>query len=163
MPIASRKKAKPVRVGKPGKNLVRQSGLPGNSAGLSDMRDLNPLPHAADGRSLPDPNAQPFICAGCGQPIDKADVSQGHSENCPFWGLTRFARVDRKSLHELFRYHPPEGDQLEKYAQLRKSAYDFANMILTLTPICEDQQAALRKVREALMTANAAIATRGIC
>lgn len=164
MPDAkSRRPTRNVRVGKRGKNAVQQSGLSRDGARLPGLRDSGNQPHQDHGGRLPDPAAQPFICGGCGQPIDKSDVSVGHAENCPFWGSTRFARVNRNSLHELFRYHTPSGDQAEKYIQLRKAAYDFANVILTLTPVCEDQQVALRRVREAMMTANAAIATRGIC
>lgn len=69
--------------------------------------------------------------------------------------------ITRANLHELFKYHPPTPMQSVNYQNLRRAAYDFANAILALTPECEDQQQALRKVREALFTANAAIALEG--
>lgn len=61
-------------------------------------------------------------------------------------------------LPELFRYHPPSEGQREKYAELRSCALSFAEAIEHLCPPCPDTTAAIRKVREALMTANAAIA-----
>lgn len=69
--------------------------------------------------------------------------------------------ITRDNLHTIFTYHAPSPEQQEQYTLLRKAAYDFANTILALTPVCADQQAALRKLREAVMTANAAIALEG--
>jgi hypothetical protein len=152
-----------MRVGKPGQNTLQSPGLSGKGAGLPSVRNLGTAPHPANGSGLSNQTYEQFVCAGCGLAIDKSDVSMGHSEHCPFWGSARFARVNKSTLHELFRYHSPTGEQQEQYQELRKAAYEFANVILTLTPVCQDQQVALRKVREAVMTANAAIATKGIC
>lgn len=57
-----------------------------------------------------------------------------------------------------FRYHAPKGDQQERYERIRASAKDFAKVIAECTPPSADQTAALRKLRECVMTANAAIA-----
>jgi hypothetical protein len=62
-------------------------------------------------------------------------------------------RISRENLHELFKYHEPTPAKLEQYQALRRAAYDFANAILAQTPECADQQAALRKVRQALILA----------
>lgn len=64
-------------------------------------------------------------------------------------------------LHELFSYHRPTEDQLPKYQAIRTAAKNFAETILNNTPPGADQSDALRKVREAMMTANAAIALNG--
>lgn len=70
--------------------------------------------------------------------------------------------VDSGNTDDVFRYHKPEpGDQL-KYEALRSAAKIFAEVILQNTPKCADQQAALRHVREAVMTANASIALKGL-
>ncbi len=61
-------------------------------------------------------------------------------------------------LDNLFTYHAPFGDQQERYVAIRAKAKELAVVILESTPRCADQSAALRKVREAVMTANAAIA-----
>jgi len=61
-------------------------------------------------------------------------------------------------LDVLFTYHPPTPDQIARYNKLRLAARDFAVVILEETPKSADQSAAIRKVREAVMTANAAIA-----
>ena len=57
-----------------------------------------------------------------------------------------------------FTYHAPKGDQTDRYVRIRDKGKELALEILECTPICDDQHAAIRKVREAVMTANAAIA-----
>lgn len=64
-------------------------------------------------------------------------------------------------LVDVFSYHAPEGDDLEKFAAIRAAALAFAATIVANTQRCADQSAAIRKVREAMMTANAAIALKG--
>jgi len=65
-------------------------------------------------------------------------------------------------LNHIFQYHPPNGPaQVEAYKNLRDAAKMFATIIVDLCPEGADQSAALRKVREAVMTANAGIALGG--
>jgi Ca2+-binding EF-hand superfamily protein len=64
-------------------------------------------------------------------------------------------------LRDIFTYHAPDADQQITYEKLRNAAYDFSVTLIELTPVCADQSAALRKLRECVMTANAAIALRG--
>lgn len=71
------------------------------------------------------------------------------------------AGVQKGNLDDVFTYHKPEGDQPEKYERIRAAGKALAEAILETTPICGDQQAAIRKVREAVFTANAAIALKG--
>ena len=69
--------------------------------------------------------------------------------------------ITRENVADLFSYHAPDADQLVTYEKLRTEARQFAKAILDLTPSCADQQAALRLLRECVMTANAAIALKG--
>lgn len=64
-------------------------------------------------------------------------------------------------LDELFSYHPVEPDQVAKYAAIRAAAKQFAAVVLVNTPKSADQTAAVRKIREAVMIANASIALNG--
>jgi len=64
-------------------------------------------------------------------------------------------------LNHIFTYHPPTEEQKDDYYDLRESAKAFARTIIQKTPDSADQTAAIRLVREALMTANAAIALDG--
>lgn len=64
----------------------------------------------------------------------------------------------KKKIEAEFTYHPPIGNQADRYIMIRDKAKELALVIAELTPICADQTAAIRKVREAVMTANAAIA-----
>jgi len=68
---------------------------------------------------------------------------------------------EERLLDNWFTFHPPTTDQQDNYKHIRKAARDFAEAIFDNTPKCADQTAALRKVREAMMTANAAIACKG--
>ena len=65
-------------------------------------------------------------------------------------------------VDEQFTYHAPNQDQAKRYDTLRSAARELAYVILATTPPCADQSAALRKLREAVMTANAAIALEGV-
>jgi hypothetical protein len=64
-------------------------------------------------------------------------------------------------LNDLFSYHAPRPDQLPKYQAIRSAAKHFAEIVLSNTPPSADQSASIRKIREAVMTANAAIALDG--
>ena len=62
-------------------------------------------------------------------------------------------------LDHLFKHHPPTGpEQIAQYQRIREAGKAFAAVLLAETPAVPDQSAALRKVREAVMTANAAVA-----
>ena len=69
--------------------------------------------------------------------------------------------MDNDLLTNWFTYHAPTADQQIAYAKLRSSALEFAKAINDLVPDCADKTAAIRRVREATMTANAAIACGG--
>ena len=61
-------------------------------------------------------------------------------------------------LDNIFTYHAPKGDQTIRYQKIREAGKQLAQVILECTPVCADQTAAIRKVRESIMTSNAAIA-----
>ena len=64
-------------------------------------------------------------------------------------------------LDWVFSYHQPTADQIPKYEEIRQAAKSFAETVIKLTPVCADQSASIRLIREATMTANAAIALEG--
>ena len=66
--------------------------------------------------------------------------------------------ITEQDLDNWFSYHTPKNDQPARYAEIRAAARSLAQAILFNTPANADQAAAIRKVREAVMTANAAIA-----
>ncbi len=61
-------------------------------------------------------------------------------------------------LDTLFTYHAPTEDQVVRYNLLREKAKEFAQLICDSCPPSSDTTAAIRLLRESLMTANAAIA-----
>lgn len=72
------------------------------------------------------------------------------------------AGYTKDDLSNLFKHHPPRNDmEIERYQRIREAGKVFAEVILAETPGCADQTVAIRKVREAVMVANAAIACYG--
>lgn len=63
---------------------------------------------------------------------------------------------------EFFKYHPPDETTIPKYAAINQAAKNFAEVILANCPRGADTSAAIRLIREARMTANAAIALNGL-
>jgi len=64
-------------------------------------------------------------------------------------------------LEHLFSYHSPKDNQPLLYEAIRAGAKEFARVLLENTPSGADQAAAIRLLREAVMTANASIALGG--
>lgn len=69
--------------------------------------------------------------------------------------------ITKEQLENWFMYHSPEGNQQSQYLAIREAGKHLAATILDNTPSSADQTAAIRKVRESVMTANAAIACKG--
>ena len=65
-------------------------------------------------------------------------------------------------LAELFKYHPPTPETLPKYAAINQAAKNFAEVVLQNCPGSSDRSAAIRLIRDARMTANAAVALNGL-
>ncbi|MBU1483146.1 MAG: hypothetical protein KKH12_15900 [Gammaproteobacteria bacterium] len=65
------------------------------------------------------------------------------------------------NVDHIFSYHSPTPEKIPVYNELREGARAFAELIVRLVPEGADQEAAIRKVREAVMTANAAVALDG--
>lgn len=64
----------------------------------------------------------------------------------------------REDLRRRFTYHPPKGDQTQRYEKLRFNGGNLAEMIDELAPDSREKSLALTKIEEAIMWANAAIA-----
>lgn len=70
--------------------------------------------------------------------------------------------IKLEDLDEVFTYDAPTPEQQKCYVEIRQAAKLFARTILENTPQCADQTAAIREVRNAVMTANAAVALKGL-
>lgn len=70
--------------------------------------------------------------------------------------------IKKDDLDTIFQYHPADEVQLRQYTAIRSKAKEMAEVILDNTPSCADQSSALRQLRETVMTANAAVALRGL-
>jgi len=75
--------------------------------------------------------------------------------------LEKNKMINQEQLDNWFMYHSPAEDQVDKYNNIRRAAKRFAEILLYNTPPSADQTDAIRKIREAVMTANASIACEG--
>lgn len=66
--------------------------------------------------------------------------------------------VVHESIRRRFTYHPPKGNQTQRYIQLRDAGKELALLIVGQTPESREQSLALTKLEEVIMWANAAIA-----
>lgn len=64
----------------------------------------------------------------------------------------------REQIEKAFTYHPPKGDQPERYEKLRNEFKKLAHLIVDHTPELREQSIALTHLEAASMNANAAIA-----
>lgn len=69
--------------------------------------------------------------------------------------------MTNEQLDNWFTYHAPQGTDLDSYRQIRDAGKFLATTINNLCPESADKTASIRKVREAVMTANASIACGG--
>jgi len=69
---------------------------------------------------------------------------------------------DEEIVAEFFKYHAPNETTIPKYAAINQAAKNFAEVILANCPRGADRSAAIRLLRDARMTANAAIALNGL-
>jgi len=69
---------------------------------------------------------------------------------------------DNEVIERLFTYQPPSFETNRQYETIREAAKYFAKVIVANVPLGADRVAAIRKVREAVMTANAGIALDGV-
>ena len=70
--------------------------------------------------------------------------------------------MDSGIISEVFKYHAPTEEQVEQMKEIRDKAYDLAHCILIHCPNSADKTTAIRKIREAVMTANASIVLNGL-
>jgi hypothetical protein len=65
---------------------------------------------------------------------------------------------DAHDIINRFTYHPPKGDQPERYERVRSVALALAKCVHMSTPPSREQNIALTKIEEAVFWATAAIA-----
>lgn len=66
-----------------------------------------------------------------------------------------------EKIENWFAYHSPTAEQIPQYTAIREAGKAFATVLANNVPSSADLTAAIRKVREAVMTANAGIACGG--
>lgn len=70
-------------------------------------------------------------------------------------------KITDEQLENWFTHHPPGTEDIPKFQAIRYAGKDLARAIVECCPPSADTTAAVRKVREAVATANMAIACKG--
>ncbi len=70
-------------------------------------------------------------------------------------------KLTPKQLQDVFSYHAPKPDQVEKYEAINKAFLSCAEVINQAMPSGPGATVAIRKLAEARMAANAAVALEG--
>jgi hypothetical protein len=65
---------------------------------------------------------------------------------------------DRSRIENTFTYHPPKGNQQERYEEIRAKAKHLAYEIALSCPESRERALAMTNLEQAVMWANAAIA-----
>lgn len=67
--------------------------------------------------------------------------------------------ISDEELRRRFTYHPPKGDQPQRYEEINEATLELAILIRDVTPPGREQALAITALEEARMRANQAIAT----
>lgn len=70
----------------------------------------------------------------------------------------KMTTMTKEEIEVWFTYHSQHGNQPERYELIRNKAKELAIIILDNSYASADQTAAIRKLRECVMTVNASIA-----
>lgn len=90
----------------------------------------------------------------------KSDTVAAAEKKTKETGLSR-VQVTDVSIQRQFQAIPPDAEQVEQMGRIRLAGQQFAQVIKNETNGSPDQTAAIRKVREAVFTANACVMLRG--
>lgn len=66
-------------------------------------------------------------------------------------------RTISDKIMDVVKHHAPDAEQIDSITSIRGAAANFIAIIIENCPRNPDRSAAIRKVREAMMTANASI------
>ena len=74
--------------------------------------------------------------------------------------MTEYVANERTDelIDQLFTFHPVQGDQGERYAEIRAKAKELAQLVAKLTPPSPEQTLCIRYLHISQMMANSAIA-----
>jgi len=76
--------------------------------------------------------------------------------------MKRGMKMEKAQVDEVFKYHAPSEEQIESLKAIRDTAKILVLCILNECPASADRTTAIRKIREAVMTANASIVLNGL-
>lgn len=62
------------------------------------------------------------------------------------------------NIDRVFKYHPPTGNQPQRYTEIREMAKQFAKLIDQWCPDSREKSTALTNLQQCVMWANASIA-----
>lgn len=90
----------------------------------------------------------------------RRDIPMQYEAQTPGCNLREM--TDEEKIGQIFTYHPATPYTGPKFENLREAAHHFAKVILLNVPRGADRTAAIRHVRDAVMTANAGVSLDGM-
>ena len=72
--------------------------------------------------------------------------------------MPEITEKDRIRIENTFTYHPPKGDQQDRYGEIRGKAKELAYEIAMSCPESREKSLAMTNLEQSVMWANAAIA-----
>ena len=96
---------------------------------------------------------------GIGRAVPCEPIDMYQNQTCP--SPQRILTPD-EIVEQLFTYHSPDPGMVERMQEIREIARLLAKAILRNSPSCADRTAAIRLLRESVMTVNAAIVLHGL-
>ena len=85
-------------------------------------------------------------------------MDEGKTETTRPAGPAPFRKPDGETLARRYNNHPPQGDQAQRYTEIRAKLLECGVYCVERTPVSPEQTRALNALDEAMFLFNAAIA-----
>lgn len=102
-------------------------------------------------------SSRDHICSGCRK--------EWHCLGCEDANeiiICEECKMKEEQVEDVFTYHSCGPEEEKKYVAIRGKAKEMAQVLFAHCPPSADRSAALRKLRECVMTANASVALKGL-
>lgn len=137
---------------------IGRSGMvyyhPGRAGWFARYKDVETGPHPT--QAVADNALYEMVMQVDARPLPFGDVSPAQAQ-----GILPPTDTYGDQIEHWFTYQTPTTDQIAQMRDLREKAKELAHLMVTHCPPSADRSAAIRLLRESIMTANASIVLGG--